>query len=571
MTIVGEARLANGQWIVTAQPHVMMRMKRVFGRLVKGRTKQLVMKDTPEVCRELQWFAARYPLEFSDRAHLEQGSQRHQRTAATVQALVSGEMATRDFQLAIPAREYQQVAAEVLLRRRSLLLADDLGVGKTVSAICALSQRETRPALVVTLTHLPEQWKREINRFAPGLHVHALKGAKPYDLGGKSSPGQRAMFETFPDIIISNYHKLDGWLEYLLGKVRTVIFDEAQELRGGVGRNISAKYQAAKAIATDAHYRLGLTATPIYNYGIEFWSVLSVLSPDELGEKTEFLTEWCSAGVEERKATIKDPRAFGTYLRETGLMLRRTRADVGRELPAASMVLHHVDADLAALDKVKSSAADLAKLILSSSGTGGFDKMRASEELSYLLRQATGIAKAPYVAKFVRMLVEGGENVVLFGWHKEVYKLWAAELEDLGVRFFTGSESATKKEESIADFTAGKAKVLVVSLRAGAGLDGLQHVCRTGVFGELDWSPGAIDQCGGRIHRDGQKEPVMLYMLLSDSGSDPIIADVLGLKRGQVERVRDPDAPLVEQLQSTGDHVKKLAEAYLEQLGKRAA
>lgn len=80
-----------------------------------------------------------------------------------------------------------------------------------------------------------------------------------------------------------------------------------------------------------------------------------------------------------------------------------------------------------------------------------------------------------------------------------------------------------------------------------------------------------MDQCSGRIHRDMQKEPVMLYVLVADSGSDPIVADVLGLKRGQVERVRDPDAALVEKQSTDPNHVKKLAAAYLEQLDRRVA
>jgi hypothetical protein len=61
-----------------------------------------------------------------------------------------------------------------------------------------------------------------------------------------------------------------------------------------------------------------------------------------------------------------------------------------------------------------------------------------------------------------------------------------------------------------------------MSLRAGSGLDGLQQVCKVGVFGELDWSPGIHDQCEGRYHRDGQTEPSVSYFLVSDVGSDPV-------------------------------------------------
>jgi SNF2 family DNA or RNA helicase len=118
------------------------------------------------------------------------------------------------------------------------------------------------------------------------------------------------------------------------------------------------------------------------------------------------------------------------------------------------------------------------------------------------MRQATGLAKAPHVADFVRLLVESGERVILFGWHHAVYRIWEERLSDLGVAWYTGTESATKKDAEFSRFLRKEVPILVMSLRAGAGLDGLQHGCRTLVFGELDWSPAVLAQCEGRLHRD---------------------------------------------------------------------
>ena len=114
----------------------------------------------------------------------------------------------------------------------------------------------------------------------------------------------------------------------------------------------------------------------------------------------------------------------------------------------------------------------------------------------------------------------------------------------------------------------GTSKVLILSLRAGAGIDGLQHVCRTCVFGELDWSPGVHEQCLGRVYRDGQPDPVVAYYLLAEEGADPIMSDVLGVKRGQIEGLRDPDAPLVE-AGIDPDHLKRLAKDFLERRGEK--
>ena len=107
----------------------------------------------------------------------------------------------------------------------------------------------------------------------------------------------------------------------------------------------------------------------------------------------------------------------------------------------------------------------------------------------------------------------------------------------------------------------------MMSLRAGAGIDGLQGVCRTVVFGELDWSPAVHEQGIGRIYRDGQTDPVMAYFLLSDYGSDPVMLDVLGVKKSQSQGIRDPNADLIETAQASAPDVKRLAESFLRQRG----
>ena len=60
------------------------------------------------------------------------------------------------------------------------------------------------------------------------------------------------------------------------------------------------------------------------------------------------------------------------------------------------------------------------------------------------------------------------------------------------------------------------------------------------------------------------------YFLIAETGSDPVVADVLGIKKHQLEAVRDPHLNLVEKLQvDTKDRMKRLAESYLAQIGKR--
>lgn len=366
-------------WSVQCEPHVALRLKRVFAGLGKQTRDCYLISDTLDNSRDLQWFLSRYPMKVSDPARLSARADAHRESAAIVSNLLANQVPARNFDLAIAPREYQRLAASLLLQRNGLLLADDVGLGKTVSAICTFTDTHTLPALVVTMTHLTWQWQAEVQKFAHGLSVHIINKGTPYDLTEvrPKRNGQLAFSRAFPNVVIVNYHKLSGWAETLSRVIRSIVFDECQELR----RRDSRKYEAAKYLAEAAAFRLGLSATPIYNYGAEMYSVLDCLFPGSLGSIGEFSTEWC-AGDSER---IAHPKAFSTYLRESGMMLRRTRADVGRELPTVSKFSHQIEADEKALDQVSGNCAELARMILAVGEHGRGDKMRASEELSNAL------------------------------------------------------------------------------------------------------------------------------------------------------------------------------------------
>lgn len=199
-------------------------------------------------------------------------------------------------------------------------------------------------------------------------------------------------------------------------------------------------------------------------------------------------------------------------------------------------------------------------------------KMQAAGEFDAMLRQATGIAKAGYVVEFMRMLLDSGERVVLYGWHRAVYDIWLEGLREFNPVLYTGTESPNQKEAAKAAFLSGASQLLIVSLRSGAGLDGLQEVCHTVVFGELDWSPSVHEQCIGRVDRDGQDTPCDAYFLMSDHGADPIMAEVLGIKRDQIEGVTNAERQaLVERVDTGENNIRRLAQQFLAKRGEAVA
>lgn len=528
------------RWMIAAQPHVMTRLRRVFESIPKNAMGQVPISDTIISARELRWFMDRFPLEISaaDLARLDERAEEHKAREKTVERMLAADYSPREFTLAKPLRDYQRLAADLALARKALLIGDDMGLGKTVQALAILTDPSTRPALVVCPTHMPTQWAEKAAEFCPDLRVHILSRGTPYDL----TVGPRGKKVPFPDIIIANYFKIVGWAETLASLVKSVIYDEVQALRHEVDSHgdLTRRYAAAVHLRDNVPYRIGLSGTPVFNYGAEIRPVIGALEADALGTKEEFGREWCK-GRTDAKACVEDPEALGTHLRAEGLMIRRTKKDVGRELPPLTKVIEMVPVEAADFGKaLGADFEELARRIIAAD-TDGEVRLQASGEFDWKLREATGKAKAPFVAEFVKMLVDGGEKVVVFGWHRAFYDILLKALVDFRPALYTGSESPRQKDLAKKAFIEDpQVRVLLISNRAGEGLDGLQDAASTVVHGELDWSPAVMDQNTCRVDRDGQPKPVFAYTLLSQDGSDPVIADVLGIKAQQQRGIRDP-------------------------------
>jgi SNF2 family DNA or RNA helicase len=557
-------------WEVTCAPNISLQLKRMFP-VLNAQQGKLRVSDTPEMCRNLSWFMLRYPMKVTPAEQLYDSAAKFKDREERIGKLTRGDSAPSvNAAMIKPLRGYQELAGDVAEMRGSLLLCDHTGVGKTASAIGLMVRAGKLPAVVVTPTHLPKQWKAAIAEFAgDDLLVHIVTKGTPYDLTkwrgvgrGREPVGWKGRM---PDIILISYSKLAGWAETLGEYVRTVVFDEVQALR----HQDSLKWEGARYLASCCTHRLACSATPFFNYGGEFFNVAEVIAPGEMGTRDEFYANWCSGGGD--KIKIDDPVAFHAYLKETGLMLRRTRKDVGRELPPCSKIPFLVECDADVFEEAASAAKMLARRIVSDEAeTYRGERMNAGGMFDMIMRQATGLSKAPQVAEFVKMLLESEKNVVLYGWHRNVYKIWLEALKEFNPVMYTGSESPAEKDYSKQKFMSGQSRVMIISLRSGEGIDGLQFVTRTVVIGELDWSPGVIKQDIERVDRDGQADPVMAYYMLSDheDSCDPFMMNALGIKTQQIEGVVDGTKDFIEELQSDGGHIRKMAEAYLKRGNK---
>ena len=513
------------EWSVEGNPGMVEIIKRLFpGSKSHGRGK-CRFPNTKRNAENLNWVMMRYPLEIEDQEAWEESY-----TAALDHALRLRRFEERADKVEQPPefigelKEFQKEGLSYLCGTERALLADEMGLGKTIQALAFLAAKEAYPAIIVVPPHLIKNWESEIRRFLrlPQIgqmsldpqdtdeSVHVIKGLKPYDLPPAN-------------IYIIHYLLLRGWMGALQEyKFKAVLFDEIQELR----HTGTIKYSAASILAGNSPYCIGLSGTPIYNRGGEIWSVMNIIEYHCLGDWESFTREWCYGYGSD---TVIHPDILGDYLKSEGLMLRRTKDQVLKELPPKRRVVQTVDFDKGQYGKLIQEAINKARTIDGISDR--FERGRLTREIVNDSRQAIGIAKAPFVTAFLKMLLDADEKVLVFAYHHAVFDIYKEELKEYRPAEITGRQNSKEKDDSVRSFMEGKANICMVSLRAAAGLNLQRATCV--VFGELDWSPAIHSQAEDRAHRMGQLDSVLCYYLVAEEGTDEVIQEFLGLKISQ--------------------------------------
>lgn len=543
--LYGKIELKADAWVISAlAPHAVIKLKNLFPRVSVSARPPFKFPATPEITVDLDWFMQRYPLEISNEDYNKLKIKKHfyEQRLRAYEEILSNEYKPHPITLKNnhQLRNYQTQVVELAHRNKFLLLGDELGLGKTVSGIGMLTQEGQLPAIIVVPTHLRDHWFEKILEFT-NLRVHKVKGRKPYRLPEA-------------DVFIFKYSCLDGWIDvFNILNYKTIIFDEVHYLR----RIDSNRYNAAKELVKYATWKVGLSATPIFNYGDEIYNILNVLNEGGLGDRESFLREWTTQGP---KPIVKNPKALGTFLRDSFMFLRRTPEDVGRELPQVNRIVQNIDFDQKTVANSEKLMRELALKVVNS--TDGLEKGRAAAALNILVRKITGISKARAVAEYVKILLENERPVILFGWHRDVYDIWKESFAQYNPMFYTGDELENQKAKSLEAFKTGKSNLIIMSLASGEGVDGLQYRCKDVVFGELDWTPARHEQCIGRSNRDGQDQQVTAHFLTSAAGSDPLMIELLGMKSSQARKIIDPHVDVLKVV-SDDSRMKIFAERLL--------
>lgn len=222
--------------------------------------------------------------------------------------------------LSVRPRPYQLVPLLMALRQQTvrLLIADDVGIGKTIEAgLIArelLDRGEVKRLAILCPPQLCDQWQRELlHKFQ--IDAVVIRSGTVSKLERALPSGDRHIFEYYRHIIVSlDYAKSERRRASLLTHCPDlVIVDEAHTCtRGNSGEtSIQQRHQLVQAVAKKSNQHLVLlTATPHSGIEASFLSILGLLKPEFEQFDLDHLTatqrtELANHFVQRRRADVK--------------------------------------------------------------------------------------------------------------------------------------------------------------------------------------------------------------------------------------------------------------------------
>lgn len=437
--------------------------------------------------------------------------------------------------------DYQVQSAQAALRRMRgrAILADEVGLGKTIEAGIVLSELRMRGlaarTLVITPAGLVAQWREELERKFGLPTVIARRDG--WD-DGSDRPVVLASLAAARRDPLKSVLVADKW--------DAVIIDEAHRVRGP--RSASGK------LARDlrSRYLLLLTATPVENRLQDLYEMVSLVAPGLLGTAAEFRARH-GAGSADPTQTPKNVAALRARTR--GVMIRHRRSEVALMLPqrlaetvlvtpAAEEVELYADIT-ARIRREGRNGKPSARLTLrglarlAGSGPAAAAPTLAKIGWDDLATRARSVARSEKVTVLldrIRPYLARGEKVLVFTGFRHTLDSLSEQVAAAGIDATTyhGSLTRSQKEAAIAAFRED-VPVLLSTESAGEGRN-LQF-CHAMVNVDLPWNPMQIEQRVGRLHRVGQEHDVLISNLVTKGTIEQRVLHVLESKINLFELV----------------------------------
>lgn len=473
---------------------------------------------------------------------------------------------------------YQPEAVDRMCERSKMLVAYDLGLGKTVITIAALERlmdenKIKEPGLIICLSSLKYQWANQIEKFTDGTSKALVIDGTP----NKRAEQYEQAFDwrnTGIDYIILNYEQIvNDW-----DKVRHlprgfVVLDEATAIK-------SFKSKRSKAVKRliNAPFRFALTGTPIENgKPEELYSIMQFVDANVLGRFDIFDSAFIVRNSWGAPQYYRNLDTLHTKMKEASVRKAQKDEDVAPYLPdtihkepikisfdrKCSKLYTRIAGDLLFdLDEAQALFGSgfnvMAHYGYASQRGGPEDEMRGkimskigslkmlcshpdllrSSAVKFKLQSGEGSSyandlvdsgaldgishspKLDYTVQYVKEFLEQDEanKVVIFATYVDMLDKLSDALGPDQCRLYSGKlDAKTKEENKIAFNTDPAIRVLISSDAGGYGVD--LPAANLLVNYDLPWSSGAAVQRNGRIRRASSTWPSIVIQDLLIEGS----------------------------------------------------
>ena len=447
------------------------------------------------------------------------------------------------------------------------ILADDMGLGKTLQGIgmAELLAREAdiRKVLVVCPASVKAQWRSEVVRFS-GRDCQIVLG---------SAAGRSGQYENECFFTICNYEQV---LRDIIAIERVrwdlIVLDEGQRIKNWEAKTA----QTIKSLRSP--FALVLSGTPLENRLDDLFSVVEFIDDRRLGPAFRFFNRHRVTDESGKILGYKDLNVLRERLKP--VLLRRTRSAVMKDLPPRTTEIVRI----APTDEqagIELAQMQIVSAIVRKSYISEMDLLRLQKALllarmnadsTFLVdKHAPGFSsKLERLQELLEELAaEDDRKIVLFSEWTTMLTLIERQITRLkldSVRL-DGSVPQKKRQQLVDQFQ--RDPTCRVFLTTNAGSTGLNlQAANTVINVDLPWNPAVLEQRIARAHRMGQKNPVQVYLLVTEGTIEEKLLTTLSAKHDLALAALDMESNVQEVALASG--IEELKQRLEVLLGARA-
>ena len=419
-------------------------------------------------------------------------------------------------------------------KKGRILLADEMGVGKTIQAIgISLLYKENWPVLIICPASLKFVWRNEILRWIPD--INADKDIQIVKSGKDEFLCDEKFYIISYDLTIKFEQKL------IDKQFNFIIADEAHYLK-----SLDAKRtKCLLPIIQKSKRILLLTGTPILSKPLELYPLLTMLRPDIFNNFKVFGNRYCDPKQKFVNnnwfidwSGCSNAKELNYILKN--IMIRRLKKDVINQLPPKKRQKIEIETDPKIIKKIKS--LNVKNEIIykeldnfnNNLNIENLKEIRNENNMFNKIYMLTAEAKVKGVKEYIHYLIENKCKFLIFGHHRIMLDSIEEEVKKLKVDYIRidGEVKPEARQEYVNKFQSNE-DCLIAILSITACYSGITlTAASTVIFSELYMTPAIMIQAEDRAHRIGQEhECVNIHYLYGPDTLDDILFKMLNKKQ----------------------------------------